>query len=83
MSVKKTKARILVVSRDESDIRSEILKNAAIHVVYECKLSKNHVQSDVALFSRSIVNRRLSNKVDALREEIASQIAKKSNDMFF
>lgn len=85
MSVEDTTTRILVVSRDVVDIRSGISSdtgNAATQTIYECRISEGDVQSDIALFSRSIVDQRLSNKVDALREEIATQMTEKSNGMF-
>ena len=84
-SVEGTTTRILVVSRNVSDIRSGIssqMENAATQAVYVCGLTQDDVQSDLALFSRSIVDERLPKKDDALREDIATQIADKSNGMF-
>lgn len=82
IAVEGTTTRILVVSRDEADIRRGIFPGDIAHTTWECKLSKDDVQPDIALFSRSIVNRKLPNKTDALREEIASQMTERSNGMF-
>lgn len=85
ISIEDTTTRVLVVSRDEIDIRSGVYYDAgneATQTVSEYRLSRNDVQPDLALFSRNIVDQRLPNKGDALRQEFATQIAEKSNGMF-
>jgi ankyrin repeat protein len=84
-SLMSTSARLLVISRDEVDIRSEMssnVENPMEQTMYECSISKDDVQPDIALFSRSIVDRKLSNKDDLLRKELATQMTEKSNGMF-
>ena len=85
ISIEDATTRVLVVSRNEVDIRSGVyfdMGNDATQTVCEHKLSRNDVQPDLALFSRSIVDERLSNKGDVLRQEFAAQMAEKSNGMF-
>ena len=85
VSIENTTTRVLVVSRDEVDIRSGVyfdVGNNATQTVCECRLSRNDVQPDLALFSRNMVDQRLPNKDDALRQEFATQMAEKSNGMF-
>lgn len=84
-SVAPATTRVLVISRDEVDIRSQMspdLANPAEQIMYECRISKDDVQFDINLFSKSIVNRKLSNKNDAFRKELVMQMAEKCNEMF-
>ncbi len=51
--------------------------------VHECiRISKKEVQPDIILFSKFIVNRKLPNKDKALQEDLATQMAEKSDGMF-
>ena len=84
-SVAHTRTRILIVSRDEGDIRSEMSPDTANtngQRLYECRLSKETLNPDVSLFSKSVVNRKLANKDGALREDLAAQMAETCDGMF-
>lgn len=79
-SVAHTTSRVLIVRLDEGNIRSEFsLDNANTRGqrLYECRISKKDLNSDVALFSKSVVNRKLDSKDKALREDPAAQMAEK------
>ncbi|KAL8724748.1 MAG: hypothetical protein Q9181_006692 [Wetmoreana brouardii] len=84
-SLATTCSRVLLVSRDEVDIRSQ-LSSSNEHpsglTMYERTISMEDVQSDVEIFSRSIVDNRLSNKDEILREEIAALMAERCQGMF-
>ncbi|KAI9792435.1 MAG: hypothetical protein M1816_002319 [Peltula sp. TS41687] len=84
-STANTRTRVLIVSRDEVDIRSEASPDAATSTestLYEYKISDDDVQRDVILFSRNVVDRKLPNKEEALREDLATKMAEKCNGMF-
>ena len=84
-SVGHTKTRILITSRDEGDIRSELSPdnaNADGQRLYECRLSKEDLNPDITLFSKSVVDRKLANKNGALREDLAAQMAERCDGMF-
>lgn len=58
-SISQTTSRLLIVSRDDGDIRSGICLDAIISLkltTYECGISKTDVQSDVTLFSKCVVD---------------------------
>ena len=80
-SVAYTRTRILIVSRDEGDIRSEMCLDNAPRL-YECKVSKEVLNPDVTLFSKSVVNRKLANKDGTFRADLAAQMAEKCDGMF-
>ena len=84
-SISQTTSRLLIVSRDEGDIRSGICLDAMTSVkltAYECGISKTDVQSDVTLFSKYVVDDKLSKKPEVLRQDLATQLAQKSEGMF-
>ncbi|KAL5349551.1 hypothetical protein ACLOAV_005846 [Pseudogymnoascus australis] len=81
-TIAKTTTRIMVVSRDEADIRSGIYSIHPSQGVYEHKISPADVQSDVSLFSKSIVNKKLKNKDEMVRNNLSQRIVDRSNGMF-
>ncbi|OBU00043.1 hypothetical protein VE01_01738 [Pseudogymnoascus verrucosus] len=81
-TIAKTTTRIMVVSRDEADIRSGIYSIHPSQGVYEHKISPVDVQSDVSLFSKSIVNKKLKNKDEMVRNNLSQRIVDRSNGMF-
>ena len=84
-AVSKTTARVLVLSRDEPDIRSQlqpgILELSGL-TGYELKVSEEELRADITLFSRSIVDKRLPKKDSTLRQELSTQLTKKCDGMF-
>lgn len=60
-SISSTTSRLLIVSRDEGDIRSGICLDAmSLKLInYECGISKTDVQSDVTLFSKRVADEKL------------------------
>ena len=84
-SISQTTSRLLIVSRDEGDIRSGICLDAMMSLkltTHECGISKTDVQSDVTLFSKCVVDEKLWKKQDVLRQDLATQMAQKSEGMF-
>lgn len=83
-SISQTTSRLLIVSRDEGDIRSEICLDAMSLKLtpYECGISKTNVRSDIALFSKCVVDEKLWKKPKILRQDLATQMAQKSEGMF-
>ncbi|PQE15343.1 Ankyrin repeat domain-containing 52 protein [Rutstroemia sp. NJR-2017a WRK4] len=84
-AVAQTTTRIMIVSRDEVDIRRGILgipDNDPSHNFYEYKISPEDVKSDVMLFSQSVVDKKLPNKPKTLRDDLSGKISERSNGMF-
>ncbi|MCJ1380976.1 hypothetical protein MMC17_004085 [Xylographa soralifera] len=81
-----TTTRILVASRDESDIRSELApryQNSVEQTLLQCRISKDNIQADIALYSKHTVDKKLSKKTDeSTRKELAIRLAQKSDGMF-
>jgi len=80
-----TKSRVLVVSRDVPDIREylgrESLDTPGLNVL-EYEISAKDTTADVRSFSEFMVNKKLSQKKSGLRQEIASEAARRSEGMF-
>ena len=84
-SVENTSCRVLIVSRDESDIRSQLsaTKPQYTHLtLYEHPISTANVKEDVLLFSKHVVQTKLSNKSEDIKAEIAQQMTEKCDGMF-
>lgn len=82
-SVAHTRTRILMFSRDEGDIRSEMYNaNTNGQRLYECRISSEMLNPDGTLFSKSVFNRKLANKDGPFREELAARMAEKCDGMF-
>ena len=81
----RTTSRVLIVSRDEIDIRSQLLPTIdglMEQSMFECKISKDDVHHDISLFSKSVVERKLPNKDPHLQKELATQITEKCDGNF-
>ncbi|KAJ5004502.1 hypothetical protein K4K57_012225 [Colletotrichum sp. SAR 10_99] len=72
-------ARVMVVSRNEPDIR-DVLGDTSICILLE--MSTEDVRSDTVQYSRSIVDRKLHKKNDATKTDIAQRMADRSNGQF-
>ncbi|CEJ87161.1 hypothetical protein VHEMI04323 [[Torrubiella] hemipterigena] len=75
-----TNTRIMVVSRDMSEIRRSIPDTGFRFFEHNLTIEDN--QQDVALYSMSIVNKRLGNKSTTLRENIAKRMADRCEGQF-
>ncbi|KAK1484671.1 hypothetical protein CTAM01_12915 [Colletotrichum tamarilloi] len=75
-AITNTASRLLVVSRDEPEIRSAMMcsKNCE-----ELKIDSEDVKSDVARYARSIVDKKLPRKDEATREGVSKMLADRSN----
>jgi hypothetical protein len=65
-----TNARLLVVSRDEPEIRRALINDARESFV-EYRIMPEDVRSDTAAYSQSIVDRKLPNKNDDIRSTLS------------
>ena len=84
-ATKRTTSRILVTSRDETDIHAELILKPgqdASHIIYHCKITEEEVRQDISRFSRSVVDKKLPNKDSSLRKNLAGQLAEKCKGMF-
>jgi ankyrin repeat protein len=84
-AVAHTTTRVLLMSRDEVDIRSQMspdVTNSTKETIYEYNISLNDVRSDIHLFSKSIVDNKLFKKDNTFREELANLMADRCMGMF-
>jgi len=81
----KTKSRVLVVSRDVTDIREYLHKDSTSATgvdMFEHRVTARDTTPDVQSFSECIVNQKLSKKAENLRRTIAAEASKRSAGMF-
>ncbi|KAK1688666.1 hypothetical protein BDP55DRAFT_536367, partial [Colletotrichum godetiae] len=72
-------ARVMVVSRNEPEIR-DVIGDA--RTCLQLEISTEDVLSDTVQYSRSIVDRRLHKKDEATKDDIAQRMADRSNGQF-
>jgi ankyrin repeat protein len=81
----RTVSRVLITSRDETDIKAELSPTVVQHpghVMLQCRISNKDLLHDITNFSRSVVDKKLPNKGDCLRQDLAEQLAEKCEGMF-
>ncbi|KAI0396309.1 hypothetical protein F5Y17DRAFT_472764 [Xylariaceae sp. FL0594] len=82
-TVSQSKCRLLIVSRNDGRIREGLRMDdtkTAGHLL-ELKISPADVKADAGLLSRNIVDRKLANKSDAQREELAASLVSRCDSM--
>ncbi|KAI0199187.1 prion-inhibition and propagation-domain-containing protein [Astrocystis sublimbata] len=82
--ISKSKSRLLVVSRNDQEIREGLNNNKN---VLECELVElqilpQDVEYDATLFSQSIVEDKLANKSETQRRELAHRMVDRCESMF-
>ncbi|RDW85385.1 hypothetical protein BP5796_03710 [Coleophoma crateriformis] len=78
-------ARILILSRDEPEIRHGLRTTLIDDVKQgfsEYKICPDDVRSDAMSFSRSVVDKQLTNKSEKLKEELSQRMANRCDGMF-
>lgn len=73
-----------MVSREDQDIRGELFDSASGPVgleLSEYKIRPQDVQPDATLLSQNIVNQKLSNKSQSVRDQIAQRMVDRSDSM--
>ncbi|WYZ36805.1 hypothetical protein EsH8_II_000311 [Colletotrichum jinshuiense] len=78
-AVADTTTRILVVSRDEPEIRSGMCGSEGC---FELTITPEDVRSDVTLYSKSIVDRKLPKMDEATRGGVSQRMADRCNGQF-
>jgi hypothetical protein len=80
-----TETRIIVFSRDEPHIRhgyNHVLTNSKSLSSVELKISPKDVHLDATIFSRSIINKKLANKDEELKDELSQRMVDRCDGMF-
>ena len=83
--VKGLECRVLLVSRNEPDIRMELSNDAEgsnPDLFLEYEITRHDTKDDINFYSNSIIQRRIPNKPSSLKNEIATDAAEKSAGMF-
>ncbi|KAH7308871.1 hypothetical protein BKA65DRAFT_361242, partial [Rhexocercosporidium sp. MPI-PUGE-AT-0058] len=77
--------RILILSRDEPEIRCgfrALWKGDSNQGLKEYQIHPEDVRPDTILFSRSVIDNKLSNKSETLRMELSQRMADRCDGMF-
>ena len=80
-----TATRILITSREESDIKAELSPwsaQSSEQSILKCKVTREDVGEDLRLYSRSVVDKNLPKKDKSLRVKLADQLAERCEGMF-
>lgn len=80
-AVQGTTTRVMIVSRDEVEIR-ETLTTGIRDGLSEYRILHDDVLSDTGLYAKSIVDRKLSNKPEDLRSSISQSMANRCKGQF-
>lgn len=82
--ISKTKSRLLVVSRNDYEIREGLNDNKTNLgcELAELQIRSQDVEPDATLFSQSIVEEKLANKSEAQRQELALRMVHRCDSMF-
>jgi ankyrin repeat protein len=84
-AVAHTTTRILILSRDEPEIRYGFrifLTGDSNQDLNEYQIRPDDVRSDAMLYSRSIVDKKLANKSETLKHELSERMVDRSGGMF-
>ena len=84
-AVAHTTTRILILSRDEPEIRYGLptaLDSDGNQGLKEYKISPDDVRSDAMSFSRSIIEKKLANKTETLKHELSQRMVDRCEGMF-
>ncbi|KAJ5623014.1 hypothetical protein N7490_011619 [Penicillium lividum] len=76
-----TPTRLLIVSRDEPEIRGCLSEMEDILFVHH-KITPDDVQADIDIYSRSVVDRKLAKKTETIRLDISKQLSERCNGQF-
>lgn len=84
-SIAHTATRILIVSRADADIRSGfhfVAETDPNIRLYEHAIKEDDVQTDVTVFSRFVVDKKLKNKDQQLRMDLSHRMTERCGGMF-
>jgi archaellum biogenesis ATPase FlaH len=84
-AVAHTTTRILILSRDEPDIRyclRTVLAGDIDQSLKDYKICPDDIRSDALSFSRNIIDKKLSNKTETIKTELSQRIVDRCDGMF-
>lgn len=84
-SLKDSASRLLLISREDHDIRERLAATALIsdhYQVWNLKITQQDTYDDVNRFSTALIEQRLPNKTKDLRRDLAATAAEKGEGMF-
>ncbi|VUC27307.1 unnamed protein product [Clonostachys rosea] len=80
-TISQSSSRAMIVSRDEPEIRNALLGSENI-LCKEYRIKVEDVQLDVASYAKTVVNQRLPNKADEIKELVSQKMAAKCEGQF-
>ncbi len=83
-NVADTRVRVLILSRDNDDIRGQLgtLTKDTVPMLFEYGISVNDTKGDIDHCSFDMINKKLANKSRDLKAYLTSEAARKSDGMF-
>ena len=84
-AVASTRVKVIITSRNEVDIGSEVSipsTQSTKHIMLEIQITKQQVNDDVHLYSKSAVAQKFPRQGESFRHEISTQMAENSGGMF-
>ncbi|CAG9986134.1 unnamed protein product [Clonostachys byssicola] len=78
----KHSVRILIVSRNEPDIRHALEDDDGIQCFNEYKITTQDVRQDTESYSRSIVEKKLSSKAEDIKNDVTQRMAARCDGQF-
>ena len=84
-AVASTRVKVVITSRNEVDIASEVSASATRstkHLMLEIQITKEQVNGDVHLYSQSAVAQKFPKQGESFLQEISTQMAENSGGMF-
>ena len=76
-----TTMRIMIVSREEPEIRQSLVRNSSV-ALYDYRISADDVQSDTRLYTRSIVDKKLHSKDETIKSGVSMKLASRCNGLW-
>ena len=80
-----TRALLLITSRDEVDIESELSATTSRSddiAIFECKMTEQCLKHDLRLFAELIVQKKLPNRDRLFRQELVTDMVERCGGMF-
>ena len=79
-----TGSRVLITSRDEVDLRSELVQDSSQPglTLHHHKITRFDTEADISLYSESVVKQRLSKMDEEFQGELAAKLAQRCDGMF-
>jgi ankyrin repeat protein len=80
--VRGTATKILLFSREETDIKAVLLSEGIGHVVLQLRISEDDLRNDISLVAKIAIDNKFPQRDEGFRNDLAVQLADKCEGMF-